>query len=49
MIKEFRVVYAGMRSVIGEPKGYIERRKEYEDGKVFDEVDLTIAYKFAPV
>ncbi len=46
MVREFKVVYGGMRSVIGEPLGFHSDREgqygnpEYEEG--FEKVDLRI-------
>jgi len=53
MVREFKVVYGGMRSAIGEPKGYHKGRElEYGDPEkeeVFERYDYRIQYKFAPV
>ena len=53
MVREFKVIYGGMRSVIGEPLGFHSDREaqygnpDYEEG--FEKIDLRIQYKFAPV
>ena len=54
MVKDFRVIYGGMKGSIGDPLNYSDREKQghfdvEELIERFERIDLSIPYKLLPV